>query len=308
VRRKRTLARLARYNVVVTTSSPAVDSQAACDSIPTTLDRDLFCFACGYNLRGLSSEGSCPECAAPVSKSVQGETLAAAADPRWLRRLRIGIVLLLLAPLVSLAGALPGVRGRQLLIIAGLCSPETYRLLLVEELFQPGRLALLLPAGSVLTASAVWLLTARWPWVRHDPRTTRLGLRGLAILGAGMGIAFYIARTHSFTSIARSAGPFMLPSTALDVLQAGLLLHYCCNLARRSRDVRLPARFTLLCILAIARMAIIFGALCVFFWRTSVYFPVFMVMVIVSLVAAPVLAGLEAWCFIRLWRTTRRAR
>ncbi len=47
---------------------------------------DLLCSHCGYNLRGLLSEGRCPECGTEVARSLRGDLLAA-ADPAWLERL-----------------------------------------------------------------------------------------------------------------------------------------------------------------------------------------------------------------------------
>lgn len=35
-----------------------------------TLDHDLRCLSCGYNLRGLPTEGSCPECGSSIQTSV----------------------------------------------------------------------------------------------------------------------------------------------------------------------------------------------------------------------------------------------
>jgi hypothetical protein len=45
------------------------------------IDRDLPCRGCGYNLRGLSPEGRCPECATRVSVSLQPTDLSL-GDPR----------------------------------------------------------------------------------------------------------------------------------------------------------------------------------------------------------------------------------
>ena len=47
---------------------------------------DLLCNHCGYNLRGLLSEGRCPECGTEVARSLRGDLLVA-ADPAWLERL-----------------------------------------------------------------------------------------------------------------------------------------------------------------------------------------------------------------------------
>ncbi len=54
----------------------------------------LPCVHCGQLLQGLSPEGACPECGKPVSDSTRADRLVF-ADIGWLRRLRWGIMLLL---------------------------------------------------------------------------------------------------------------------------------------------------------------------------------------------------------------------
>ncbi|HLL89657.1 MAG TPA: hypothetical protein VK324_10155 [Tepidisphaeraceae bacterium] len=53
---------------------------------PDAIDRELPCAGCGYDLRGLSPGGHCPECGGPVARALAFDTLHH-ADPRWLRRL-----------------------------------------------------------------------------------------------------------------------------------------------------------------------------------------------------------------------------
>ena len=38
----------------------------------TQIDQDLTCVTCGYNLRGLSPDGRCPECGELISKTISG--------------------------------------------------------------------------------------------------------------------------------------------------------------------------------------------------------------------------------------------
>lgn len=45
--------------------------------LPSTIDTDLACVKCGYNLRGLAIKGVCPECSRPIVKSMPtGEPLS----------------------------------------------------------------------------------------------------------------------------------------------------------------------------------------------------------------------------------------
>ena len=56
---------------------------------PRVIDRDTSCRRCGYNLRGLSTAGQCPECGAEVESSI-GSRLLVFADPKWLKSLLRG--------------------------------------------------------------------------------------------------------------------------------------------------------------------------------------------------------------------------
>lgn len=64
---------------------------------PVILDRDTPCRSCGYNLRGLTDDGSCPECANPIRASPVPDLLAD-ADPQWLHDLFVGVLLLTVYP------------------------------------------------------------------------------------------------------------------------------------------------------------------------------------------------------------------
>jgi hypothetical protein len=55
---------------------------------------DIPCRKCGYNLRGLTMQGRCPECGMPVGISIQGDLLRF-SNPRWLETLRRGVNLIL---------------------------------------------------------------------------------------------------------------------------------------------------------------------------------------------------------------------
>lgn len=62
---------------------------------------DLNCIGCGYNLRGLSADGRCPECGEPVET-----TLRRSASPKQLAQLRdaaqaLGWFLVLITPVVT---------------------------------------------------------------------------------------------------------------------------------------------------------------------------------------------------------------
>ena len=55
------------------------------------VSQDFPCRKCAYNLRGLPSNGTCPECNAPVEISISGDLLRY-SDPNYLESLRRGIL------------------------------------------------------------------------------------------------------------------------------------------------------------------------------------------------------------------------
>lgn len=52
--------------------------------------QDVGCRGCGYNLRGLGIEATCPECSIPIRRSVYGDLLRF-CDPAWVARLGRGV-------------------------------------------------------------------------------------------------------------------------------------------------------------------------------------------------------------------------
>jgi MFS family permease len=76
---------------------------------------DIACRKCGYNLRGLSTDGRCPECGTPVGYSFHGDLLRF-CDPNWVETLHkgaksfiIGVVVIILGSIiVGMMGAATG--------------------------------------------------------------------------------------------------------------------------------------------------------------------------------------------------------
>lgn len=67
---------------------------------------DLNCLSCGYNLRGLSPDGRCPECGIAVGKSAYGDLLGY-CEPTWVESLASGmnwIVAYLAMTIIGLVG------------------------------------------------------------------------------------------------------------------------------------------------------------------------------------------------------------
>jgi hypothetical protein len=68
------------------------------DKPPSLVSTDIYCRRCGYNLRNLSTNALCPECAAPVSQSLHGDWIGV-SDSHWVSRLKTGAWFLFLAGL-----------------------------------------------------------------------------------------------------------------------------------------------------------------------------------------------------------------
>ena len=56
----------------------------------STINHDINCRVCEYNLRGLSEDGNCPECGKSIEWSLCGDLLKY-ADMEWLHTVKIGI-------------------------------------------------------------------------------------------------------------------------------------------------------------------------------------------------------------------------
>ena len=62
----------------------------------SSLEQNVICLRCGYNLRTLSTDARCPECATPISSSLD-QTLLRYQDPSWTSILALAMGLLLLS-------------------------------------------------------------------------------------------------------------------------------------------------------------------------------------------------------------------
>jgi hypothetical protein len=84
--------------LVPTTSAPAA----------AAIEQDTPCRKCGYNLRGLSVEGRCPECGTSVGFSLQGDLLRY-CDPNWMDALRRGVKCIIAAVVLGIFGVVAGI-------------------------------------------------------------------------------------------------------------------------------------------------------------------------------------------------------
>ncbi|HYF14756.1 MAG TPA: hypothetical protein VD971_06755 [Phycisphaerales bacterium] len=83
--------------------SQTADVQVAGATVPhdAKIAHDQPCYKCGYNLRGLTVSGQCPECGSAAADSLKG-TLLQCASPEYLAKIHSGLSLILNAILISI--------------------------------------------------------------------------------------------------------------------------------------------------------------------------------------------------------------
>lgn len=173
---------------------------------------DLPCAGCGYNLRGLTRDGRCPECGAPVADSLLRGPMAA-CDPAWVRRVATGVVLFNLIHLYFLAFG-PGLRA-----------PLSYAF----------RTPWLMTGVTFGAVAGAYLLASPEPSTRHRWPTTSLRLAALAWAAV---IAVWIG-WRIVTGWLPDYRPVVWLLVALPVLTLILGLHEMHALARRIGDTPL---------------------------------------------------------------------
>lgn len=143
---------------------------------------DAPCVGCGYNLRTLSADGVCPECALPVAQSLRGHFLRF-GPPTWVRGLARGMLFLLaavggtllLGPLLSLVLSVPLI----LSTARNLGPPSTFQI----QIMAVGQFLFNAICTGVAIAGLI-LLTRRDPRVGDQPEglTARRVLRFSCVL------------------------------------------------------------------------------------------------------------------------------
>ncbi|HVS71670.1 MAG TPA: hypothetical protein VHQ47_10490 [Phycisphaerae bacterium] len=191
------------------------------------LTHDVPCRACGYNLRGLSTDGRCPECGQGIGRSLVSDSLTA-ADGGWVRRVALGLGLLKL-------GAICGLVLAPLLILL---------LIFLHLRFLSNLLLAVLLVGAALAIPGAWLVTLREPGVLRRDRW----LPNVAPLAMTLGLPASVLALNGFSWFPQGVG-LMLAGATLATGIAGILLHLA-GLARRARDEKVATLFCTLAILS----------------------------------------------------------
>jgi hypothetical protein len=114
------------------------------------ITEDVACRKCGYNLRGLSPEGRCPECGTAVGFSLQGDLLRF-CDPGWVDMLRRGAGQFIWGIVIVFFGVLGAI-------------------LLATAMNAPG----VAVAGLIAAVAGYILMTVGW-WLLTQPDPSGLG-------------------------------------------------------------------------------------------------------------------------------------
>jgi hypothetical protein len=196
---------------------------------PTSLTTDLPCRKCGYNLRGLTPDGRCPECGTPVGFSLQGDLLRF-SNPDWLDNLRRGATTVILGIATYVIGSI------SLTFVAALVNTRASRDL----------------AGVVNLIAAAFVLFGWWWLTQPDPSglgedqygTSRKIIRVmLAISAAGQLFQLVGNRFIDDRATLFFVATVVVPAVGISQIVAIFAhLRYLARLAKRIPDAKLAAR------------------------------------------------------------------
>ena len=188
------------------------------------LDVDTPCRRCGYNLRGLSTDGLCPECATPAGLSALGDLLRF-SDPEWLDRfLYRGVRLIIWGVVVLILGT---IAGGLVAVAVGV----------------PGLAHLPALAGHVLMLVGSWLMTA--------PDPSGIGEDRYGMFRKTIRIGVVVAASNSLLDLANTFAPdpmqVVIRIAAYGAVVFGIVafiatMQYLRRLSQRIPDDKLAAR------------------------------------------------------------------
>ncbi len=211
---------------------PETPNPQSPSAMNASVETDSFCIECGYNLRGLTHQGLCPECGTLKSASLRPDLLQY-ADPAWRDAICRGLTLLAVAfgliaafILISVIGGLFAVRGIGGYIVGPL-------------------MIIIMWSMMASIAGGFWLLGTRNPSTRLEPVSSHLhrAIRLAAIAEAlSFTVAFWLMWSQQFWALAiYGFTVFGGTWSALRLMSEMSLLipsaRLCMKTARRARDL-----------------------------------------------------------------------
>lgn len=156
----------------------------------SSVETDVYCIRCGYNLRGLQRNSCCPECALPVADSLRGDLLADAA-PDWLARVSRGASLISYGAILLIGSFVAFILLTVAFLFAAVFSPVVFVLVPLTVV--------------VLPVSLLLIVVGSWRFTELEPRRVM------------------IERRHSLRAATRAAAVAVF-AVALIGLAAGTIL------------------------------------------------------------------------------------
>src|SRR4051812_42191053 len=169
-------------------SSPDMKTTPPQPPAPAQTLGEVCCATCGYSLCSLSANSVCPECGTPVQRTL---LFSLQFDPLWVRRLQIGIALLIPAAFVLLCQCVALVlfgdyEDRLGLLPWQIAHRAGIPIVNLTNLSHPGIpsvAALTLPLIALAGMGMLVLSTPTPPWERVALRSARGARRGLMLIG-----------------------------------------------------------------------------------------------------------------------------
>jgi len=219
---------------------PVVDHELAArrHDLATT---DLPCLNCGYNLRGLTEDGRCPECGTPVERSLHGNLLIySAAD--YLRTMHLGLVVIIASVIASVAVSIVFIA---LTILFGAFAASQ------NAPASAATAVTMTEVAATLFASAIGLVTLVGWWMFSAPDPAIIGqetgsrarviVRTTVAISAAATILQAVFETASASTVNPAVHVAVVGTTAASLI-AGIVKFFAAMLYIRWLAPRLPSR------------------------------------------------------------------